>query len=133
MNTTRSPIYSALLAALLLGGALTASAAENAGGQPNPTAAPTHTIPVQPAPSNLTIKEKSKPQAQPVGIEDEKKIKPSGFQQIGGRGCPPGQWDRNAKCCIGKPPAHFRCGHNERMVDLDPSPKVCWRCEIPMD
>ncbi len=84
MNTTRSPIYSALLAALLLGGALTASAAENAGGQPSST--PTHTVPAKPAPSNLTIKTKSSPPRAPVPESDGREERKVG---VGEEICPP--------------------------------------------
>lgn len=86
MNTTPSPIHSVLLAALLLGGAMTAGAAENTGGQPNPTAAPTHTIPVQPAPSNLTIKTKSSPPRAPVPESDGREERKVG---VGEEICPP--------------------------------------------
>lgn len=77
MKHQPSPIHSVLLAALLLGGSLVASAAENTGGQPNPPATPTWTVGATPAPSNLTIKNKSTPRdrvAAPEsnGIEDRK-------------------------------------------------------------
>lgn len=58
-------------------------------------------------------------------------IKPDGFQQIGGN--PGNPWDPQGKCYVGPPPKHYRCEKGMVMVDLDPSPKVCWRCVVPME
>lgn len=124
-----------------------------------PTSTPTHTVPAAPAPGNITIKTKSSPAVAPqnpgqieersanpgqpsgtptstpaapsVGLQPTKDIKPDGVIQTGGN--PGNPWDPQGKCYVGLPPKHYRCPQGQVMVDLDPSPKVCWRCVVPME
>ncbi|WP_164920877.1 hypothetical protein [Thermosynechococcus vestitus] len=53
------------------------------------------------------------------------------FMQIGGN--PGNPWDSQNKCYIGRPPQHYECPPGTRLIDLDPSAEICWRCEIPTD
>jgi hypothetical protein len=150
-------IVSAITAALLAGAVY---AAENTGGG-QPTSTPTHTVPVKPTlkgetedettgavpgrpTDRLTIKTKSSPPFAPP-IEDKKvaptmgsnanagesAIKPTGVINNGGK--PGNPWGPVGQCYVGKPPANYRCPPGQKIVDLDPSPKVCWRCEFPKD
>ncbi len=34
----------------------------------------------------------------------------------------------NLSCTVGTPPKNFSCGPERVLVDIDPSPKVCWTC-----
>jgi hypothetical protein len=142
MKTQSKIIATAITAALLAG---VAYAAENAGGG-QPTSTPTHTVPAKPA-DQLTIKTKSSPPYAPP-TEDQKVTPATGANasesagklpkgvatgtiNIGGN--PGNTWDPVNKCYVGKPPANYRCPAGQKIVDLDPSPKWCWRCEIPKD
>jgi len=153
-------IASAITVALLAGAV---HAAENAGGgQPTSTPThtvpvkptlkgetedeTTGAVPGRPT-DRLTIKTKSSPPVAPP-IEDKKvtptmgsnanagesAIKPpTGVGHINIGGNPGNSWDPVGQCYVGKPPANYRCPPGRKIVDLDPSPKVCWRCEFPKD
>lgn len=38
----------------------------------------------------------------------------------------------NVSCTVGKPPRNFSCGPERVLVDIDPSPKVCWACLLKL-
>ncbi|BAY52181.1 hypothetical protein NIES2134_102160 [Thermostichus vulcanus NIES-2134] len=79
--------------------------------------------------------QQKKPQFPSVDIpligNSSRKAPREGFMQIGGN--PGNPWDFQNKCYIGRPPQHYECPPGTRLIDLDPSPEICWRCEIPTD
>lgn len=123
-------------------------AVENAGGG-GPVAAPTHTVPAQP--NNIVIKQKSSTVKSSLKNDktiEERQVAPTDGQEnsdqgrlpksaasgvINHGGQPGNTWDANGQCYLGTPPKNYRCPNGGRIVDVDPTPKVCWRCEIPQN
>jgi hypothetical protein len=71
------------------------------------------------------------PGQEPLSAPAPKPIKPDSFVQIGGN--PGNPWNPQDNCYVGPPPKHYRCPKGTKFKDIDPSPKVCWRCETPTD